>query len=91
MHYCGMRLIYLVHRVSTKSRSFEVIHTTDPKPGIVFDLPLVCYDGDPGDAHLLLLLSFPILDKEEDSCKAVGVELLILEANKSSFGVVSTL
>jgi hypothetical protein len=29
---------------------------------------------------LLLLLSFPVLDQEEDSCKAVGVELLILEA-----------
>ena len=51
----------------------------------------MCCDGDAGDAPLLLLLSFPVLDKEEDSCKAVGVELLILEANKSSFGVVSTL
>lgn len=48
--------------------------------GWLSDLQLVCCDGDAGDAHLLLLLSFPVLDKEEDSCKAVGVELLMLEA-----------
>ena len=80
VHYCGMRLIYLEYGVSTKSRSFEVIRTNDPKLGTVSDLQLVCCDGDAGDAHLLLLLSFPVLDKEEDSCKAVGVELLMLEA-----------
>ena len=48
----------------------------------------MCCDGDAGDAPLL---SFPVLDKEVDSCKAVGVELLILQANWSSFGVVSSL
>jgi hypothetical protein len=46
--------------------------------GWLSDLQLVCYDGDAHDAHLLLLLSFSVLDKEEDSCKAVGVELLML-------------
>jgi hypothetical protein len=61
-------------------RSFEVIHTTNPQPRRVSDLPLICYDGDHGDAHLLPLISFPVLYKEKDFFKVVGVDLWMREA-----------